>query len=167
MIAIPSRNTVEEFLYREAALLDNWKLPEWLALFTTDARYLVPTTTLNRDASPDTSLFFIGDDYFHLSERVARLGKRGAHAEFPRSRTRHMVSNVLIDEHLQTDDGSILKVSAAFAVHRFKEAVADLFVGCYYYQLLVAADGAIKIREKRCQLDMDTLRPQGRISILL
>lgn len=167
MTAVPSRNDIEVFLYREAALLDNWKLPEWLALFTDDASYLVPTTTLTRDASPDSSLFFIGDDRFHLGERVARLGKRGAHAEFPRSRTRHMVTNVLIDEQLQTDAGVELKVSAAFSVYRFKEGNADHFVGCYYYRLLVGSDGSIKIREKRCQLDMDTLRPQGRISILL
>jgi p-cumate 2,3-dioxygenase subunit beta len=158
----PTRNEVEEFLYREAALLDRWQLTEWLALFTDDAVYQVPTTDLPPDASPDTSLFFIADDRFHLGERVARLGKRGAHAEFPHSRTRHMVTNVLIDERIGND----LIVQAAFAVHRFKSGIADSYVGSYRYRLVVT-DNGLKIREKRCTLDTDVLRPQGRISILL
>ena len=51
-------------------------------------------------------------------------------------------------------------------MHRFKEGIADLYVGQYRYRLLVT-EGGLKIRDKRCLLDMDTLRPQGRISILL
>jgi p-cumate 2,3-dioxygenase beta subunit len=38
------RQEVEDFLFREAELLDNWQLDEWLALFTEDARYVVPAT---------------------------------------------------------------------------------------------------------------------------
>ncbi len=162
MPATPTRNDVEEFLYREAALLDDWKLNEWLALFTEDARYDVPTTGQPADVSHQTHLFFIADDRFRLGERVARLGKRGAHAEFPRSRTRHMVTNVLID----AIDGDVLAVSAAFAVHRFKDGNADQYVGRYLYRLL-STDAGLRIRSKRCLLDMDGLRPQGRISILL
>lgn len=162
MSSLPSRNDVEVFLYREAALLDDWKLNEWLALFTDDAVYHVPTTDLPKDAKPETSLFFIADDRFRLGERVARLNKRGAHAEFPHSRTRHLVCNVLIDE--QSADETV--VSAAFSVHRFKEGTADLYVGKYRYRLR-STDGGLRIREKRCMLDMDALRPQGRISILL
>ncbi|HEX6438276.1 MAG TPA: aromatic-ring-hydroxylating dioxygenase subunit beta, partial [Candidatus Binatia bacterium] len=40
------REMVEEFLYQEAALLDAWRLDEWLALFTADGRYFMPTTDL-------------------------------------------------------------------------------------------------------------------------
>ncbi|MGY6272885.1 hypothetical protein ACXIUT_24675 [Achromobacter denitrificans] len=35
---------VECFLMEEAALLDHWKLNEWLDLFTDDGRYEIPTT---------------------------------------------------------------------------------------------------------------------------
>ena len=34
-----SRSAIEEFLYHEAELLDDWRLPEWSELFTDDARY--------------------------------------------------------------------------------------------------------------------------------
>jgi 3-phenylpropionate/cinnamic acid dioxygenase small subunit len=37
-----TRIELEDFLYLEAALLDEWRLEEWLALFVPGARYLVP-----------------------------------------------------------------------------------------------------------------------------
>jgi p-cumate 2,3-dioxygenase beta subunit len=162
MTATISRSDVEEFLYREAALLDRWRLDEWLALFTDDAIYHVPTVGTAPEVTPDNTLFYVADDRARLRERVIRLQKKGAHAEWPRSRTRHMVTNVLIDERSSDE----LQVSAAFTVYRFKNAVSDVYVGSYRYRLAVV-DGALKIREKRSMLDMDALRPQGRVSILL
>jgi p-cumate 2,3-dioxygenase beta subunit len=158
-----SRNDVEEFLYREAAMLDSWKLDQWFSLFTEDANYHVPTVGTAPDVTPDNTLFYVADDYPRLRERVTRLQKKTAHVEFPRSRTRHMVTNVLIDRR----EGDELLVSAAFAVHRFKNGNADAYVGCYRYRLVVTAGGQMRIREKRCMLDMDALRPHGRVSILL
>jgi p-cumate 2,3-dioxygenase subunit beta len=162
MTASITRNDVEEFLYREAALLDRWQLEEWLSLFTDDAVYHVPTIGSAADVQPDNTLFYIADDRIRLRERVVRLSKKSAHVEWPRSRTRHMVSNVLIDER----NGDDLRVSAAFAVHRFKNGAADVYVGSYLYGLR-AVEGRLKIREKRCMLDMEALRPHGRVSILL
>ncbi len=54
-VAAPSvvtRAEVEDFLYREAALLDDWKLGEWEALLTDDAAYYVPP---NCSSSPTTA----------------------------------------------------------------------------------------------------------------
>ena len=61
-----TRPEIEDFLFNEAALLDDWKLEEWLALFTDDARYLVPATDLPKDAPPEGNLFYIADDYFRI-----------------------------------------------------------------------------------------------------
>ena len=38
------RLEVEDFLYREAALLDEWNLKEWLKLFAPEARYEIAPT---------------------------------------------------------------------------------------------------------------------------
>jgi p-cumate 2,3-dioxygenase subunit beta len=152
-----TRVDVEDFLYLEADLLD-----EWLELFTEDATYSVPATDLPPNASPDDSLFYVADDRFRLSERVKRLMKRTAHAEFPHSRTRHFVSNVRIRERREDE----LLVSAAFLVYRTKESVTDTYFGGYRYRL-TTNNGALRIREKRCLLDTDGLRPQGRVSIVL
>jgi p-cumate 2,3-dioxygenase beta subunit len=156
------RLQVEDLLYREADLLDQWALDEWLTLFTEDAEYLVPPTDLaGEDANPDTSLFYVFDDRRRMQERVIRLKKTAAHSEWPRSKTRHLVSNVRANR-----DGDIIRVRASFAVWRSKDATSDVFVGHYLYELAAMA-GALRIRKKTCVLDMEALRPHARISIIL
>ena len=157
-----SRAAVEEFLFVEADLLDEWRLPEWLELFTDDATYSVPATDVPANASPDNSLFYVADDRFRLSERVKRLMKRTAHAEFPHSRTRHVVSNVRI--RLRAD--AEMEVSSAFITFRTKDGVTDTYFGSNRYKL-VQIEGHLRIRDKRCLLDSEGLRMQGRVSIIL
>src|SRR5690348_10019591 len=93
--ALTLRAVVEEFLYNEAALLDAWRLDEWLALFTADARYVVPTTDLP-EGDPKKDLVFIDDDMVRLRARVERLKSRHGHREYPWSRTRRFITNVRI-----------------------------------------------------------------------
>ena len=154
---------VEDFLFMEAELLDAWQLEDWFALFTPDGRYLVPAGDLPQDSSPETNLFYIADDAVLLHERVKRLYKRNAHAEWPHSRTRHFVSNVRIAP--AAVEGEI-DVRCAFMTHRHRAGVNDTFVGSARYRL-VRDQGGLRIREKRCTLDYDNLYEQGRISILL
>ena len=40
--ATVTRAEVEDFLYHEADLLDNWRLDDWLALCTEDVGYYIP-----------------------------------------------------------------------------------------------------------------------------
>src|ERR1700692_3921865 len=157
-----SRSDVEDFLFAEADLLDQWRLPEWLTLFTDDAKYEVPCTDLPPDASPDTNLFYLADDRVRLGERVKRLMKRTAHAEFPHSKTSRMVGNVRI--RARTDDE--IEVSCVFQTLRTKDGTTDLYFGTSNYRLTTGGDG-FRIREKRCLLASEGLRPSGRISIVL
>lgn len=157
-----NRSDVEDFLFAEADLIDNWKLPEWLELFTEDGVYYVPSTDVDPSAKPDDNLFYIADDRFRLGERVKRLMKRTAHVEYPRSKLRHLVSNVRILE--RGDDE--LRVSTAFIVHRTKEAVTDVYFGTGLYRLVVR-EGKLLIQEKRSVLASDGLRAQGRVSFIL
>ena len=63
---------VEAFLAYDSELLDEWRLEEWLELFTpTAATSFRPPTCPT--VTPRDDLFFIRDDYFLLSERVAAL----------------------------------------------------------------------------------------------
>ena len=156
------RAEIEDFLFEEADLLDQWRLPEWLELFTDDAHYHVPCTDLPAGASPDESLFYIADDRFRLGERVKRLMKRTAHAEFLHSRTRRMVGNVRI----RSREGAAIEVGSVFSTYRTKDAVTDIYFGTATHRL-VLPEGKLKIRGKRCNLDSDGLRPNGRISIIL
>ena len=159
---MPTRSEVEDLLYLEADLLDSWQLKEWLALYTPDAQYQVPSTDLPREAEPDNSLYYIADDHARLEQRVVRLGKKTMWSEYPRSRTRHLVSNVRV----LGPAGEDVAVKAAFAVYRSKWGNTDLFVGSYDYVLRPTPEG-LRIRKKKCVLDLEALRPQGRVSILL
>lgn len=156
------QHRVQSFLFHEADLLDRWLLSDWEALFADEASYLVPPTDVDGDfADPNKSLFYIFDDRARIHERVVRLEKKGAHSEFPRSKTRHLVSNVRA-----TARARAIEATASFAVWRSKDGNTDIFVGHYAYQL-VEIDGSLRIAEKKCVLDMDALRPHARISILL
>ncbi|CDO34097.1 aromatic-ring-hydroxylating dioxygenase subunit beta [Novosphingobium sp. KN65.2] len=153
---------IEQFLYREAALLDDWKLDEWLALFTDDCAYIIPSTD-KPWGSPKDTLVFVDDNRIRLEGRVRRLKNKTAHREFPHSRTRHFVSNVLLAAETPTGDA---KVQANFQVYRFKEGSTEPFIGTYRY-VLTRLDGEIRIRRKYAILDLENLRGQGAVSIIL
>lgn len=156
------RLRVEDLLYREADLLDRWQLDEWLTLFTEDAWYHVPPSDVDGDsATPDTALFYIMDDRTRMQERVIRLSKIGAHSEYPRSKVRHLVSNVRVRR-----EGGAIHARSSFAVWRSKDITSDVFIGHYLHEL-VEREGTLMIAGKKCVLDMEALRPHGRISIIL
>ena len=90
-----TRAEVEDFLYHEAALLDEWRLDAWQELLTDDAAYYVPPND-KPDADARYTLFTIADDIVRLRERVIRLKDPNCHAEYPLSRTRRVVGNVRI-----------------------------------------------------------------------
>jgi p-cumate 2,3-dioxygenase subunit beta len=157
------RADVEDFLFHETELLDNWRLPEWADLYADDARYEVTSMSsadpLNAD--PATSIFIIADDKERLTLRAGRLMKKTAHCEFPHSKTRHLISNVRVRE----EDGK-LRTKASFVTYRTKSGRTSQYMGEAHYVLEPAASG-FRIKHKRCVLDLDTLNDQGRLTILL
>jgi len=157
-----TREQVEDFLYREAALLDEWRLDEWLELLTDDARYLVPSNDAP-DGDPSNTLFTIADDIHRIRGRVKRLQDPQAHAEFPHSRTRRFVSNVRIVEQ----QGDSLRVEGNFVVYRFRaNARVGQYVGRYRYRLRVL-NGELKIALREALLDPLELASLGTVSFIL
>ncbi|MBV8630042.1 MAG: aromatic-ring-hydroxylating dioxygenase subunit beta [Silvibacterium sp.] len=155
------RAEVEDFLYAEMAYLDEWKLDDWFKLFTEDCTYVVPTTD-RPDGDPARDMVFIDDNHLRLEGRVRKLKSQMAHREVPRSRTRHVVTNVRI---VDVTDGDAV-VEACFVIYRFKGANKEPYVGQYRYRL-TRQDGNIMIRHRRATLDLETLRDQGAVSIIL
>lgn len=156
-----TRDDVEALLYREAELLDAWKLRDWAAMFTEDGEYLVPSTDLP-DGKPGETLFLVYDDRHRLEQRAERLMKKTAHAEYPHSRTRHMISNVQI----KGQNGDVVVVHCNFVVYRSRNDRLDVYPGHSLYELRTV-DREARIRLKRAMLDTETLRAQHKISIIL
>ena len=102
-MSVVDRDTVAdvtEFLYREALALDERRFRDWLALLTDDIRYEVPVRVTREglaawELAPTSRIF--DDDRDTLEVRVRRLETDFAWAEQPPSRTRHYVTNVIVD----------------------------------------------------------------------
>ena len=154
------REQVEDFLFREAEFLDEWRLDDWVDLFTDDARYIVPTTDLP-GGDPQRDLVFIDDDITRLRARAVRLNSRHAHREYPWSRTRRFVSNVRVAE---TNDGE-LSVTANVMVYRFRSGEGAPYVGSVHY-ILRRDGGELKIAHRRAVLDLEALSWHGAVSII-
>src|SRR5690242_6193124 len=106
---------IEQFLYREARLLDERRFDEWLGLFTDDVRYFManrsnrypksskaisildPDRYVEDDIGREDELAIFDETKETLTARVARLGTGMAWAEDPPSRTRHFVANIEIE----------------------------------------------------------------------
>jgi 3-phenylpropionate/trans-cinnamate dioxygenase subunit beta len=100
-VGLELHHEIEQFLFDEAALLDEWRFRAWLELMAKDIRYTMRTTVnaqtrdRRRGVQPPTTWIF-NDTHFQLERRVARLETGMAWAEEPPSRTRHLVTNVRV-----------------------------------------------------------------------
>lgn len=156
-----ARADIEDFLFHEARLLDAWDLEAWLEMLASDATYLVPSLDFPA-GDPESSLCLIADDRRRIELRVKQLRSPFAWSEAPQSRTRRLISNAYITE--QTKD--TVDVQANFAVWRFKNDSTDLYVGQYVHRFVIE-DHRLLIQERRAVLDLETLRPHGKLSFIL
>ena len=95
-----TQHRVEQFLYREAELLDTFSLDAWLDLLDESVVLRVPVR-VDRDPGSEQSAFsadanYLREDYEMVRERVGRLNKEYAWSENPRSRVRHHIGNVRV-----------------------------------------------------------------------
>jgi 3-phenylpropionate/cinnamic acid dioxygenase small subunit len=167
---------VEQFLYREARLLDERRFHEWLELFTDDVRYwmagrssryprsskaitvLGPDRRQESDLAIEDELAILDETKVTLSGRIARLDTGMAWAEDPPSRTRHMISNIEVEPG---DTASELKVYSNFLVYRTRaESEQDFYVGARQ-DILRSVDGAWKIARRKLVLDQNVLLPKN------
>lgn len=152
---------VTDFLYTEAKILDEWRLEEWVELFTEDGTYIIPPLG-QPEADSSKALFFAHDNRMRLQERAERLLKKEAHVEYPHSTTVHNYHNILVSNL----DSDVIKVECNFTIHRTKREVMDMFIGKNEYEL-VNQNGELVIKSKKVVLHLDSLRPHGKISLIL
>jgi 3-phenylpropionate/cinnamic acid dioxygenase small subunit len=132
------RFEVEEFLYREADLLDEQRFEEWLDLFTEDARYYMPIRRNvpvdkrdNENTRERRDMSWFDESKETLRKRVAQI-RTGVHwAEEPISRVSHIVSNVrILDTEPEELGMGEIKVRCRFVVYRNRlEDEESIFIG--------------------------------------
>jgi len=127
------QQTIEQFLYYEARLLDDRRLDEWYALLADDIHYFMPTryNRLKREADREFSgpheAALFDEDKVSLGQRIRRLHTGMAWAEDPPSRTRHLVSNVMIRPSSTPGE---YEVDCYYLLYRSRlEREVEVFVG--------------------------------------
>jgi 3-phenylpropionate/cinnamic acid dioxygenase small subunit len=136
---------VEQFLYREAWLLDHGRLDEWLGLFTDDATYWIPLRADQSD--PLTTSSIVYDDRRLLEVRVRQFQHPRAHARTPAPRTVHQISNVQVMQA----EGDVLRVDSTLALLEYRHERQRVWGALVEHHLRRTADG-LRIALKRIDL---------------
>lgn len=105
-------NRIVEFLYDEASLLDQLRLKEWAARLAPDLVYCAPLRETRpmdqQNASFVRTVQHFHDDWRSVMGRIARLtATKSAWAEDPPSRTRRLVTNVLVAKTPKADEFAV------------------------------------------------------------
>jgi 3-phenylpropionate/cinnamic acid dioxygenase small subunit len=139
------RSEVEQFLYREAWLLDHSCLEEWLGLFTDDATYWIPLQADQTD--PLTTSSIVYDDRRLLEVRIRQFQHPRAHARMPAPRTVHQVSNVQVVRA----EGDALLVGSTLVLLEYRQERQRVWGASVEHRLRRTADG-LRIAAKRVDL---------------
>lgn len=154
---------VEEFLFHEAALLDEKRLDDWLNLLTQDIHYWMPirrTTTakeVDLEFTKPGGMALFDDDRRTLALRVQRLSLGRAWAEDPPSRTRRLVTNVRLLEI----DGDETLVGCNFQLYRTRlNSEEDSWIG-RREDLLRKVDGQFRLARRHIYLEQTVILAQN------
>jgi 3-phenylpropionate/cinnamic acid dioxygenase small subunit len=147
-----------EVLFREAAFLDERRWDDWLALFTEDCEYWVPTWRTEEEltSNPQAEISHV---YYAgragLEDRVVRVRSGRSPASMPLRRTTHMVGNVMLLSH---DGDSSMRLRSSWTSHVFDphHKKTHLFFGHAHYELRLV-DQAWRIAKKTTILQNDYL----------
>jgi 3-phenylpropionate/cinnamic acid dioxygenase small subunit len=170
------RCEIEDFLYHEAALLDERRWEEWLQLFTDDALYVMPVRQTKYSSNSKAlaslkpaedaddvlrqgELAYFDDTLETLRMRAQRLSSGMAWAEEPPSRTRRFIANVrVVDQSEESDPRQQALAHSNFMLYRARlETEEDFWIGCRD-DILRKVDGQWRIAHRTILLDKTVLQ---------
>jgi 3-phenylpropionate/cinnamic acid dioxygenase small subunit len=138
--------TCEAFLVQEARMLDEGHFDAWLALFTPDAHYWVPSQP--GQTSPFDTVSLMYDDRRLLETRVRRLADPRIYSQEPRSRTSRIITNLSLEPG-SGEPGQIVR--SKFILVEYRREEQRLFAGTYMHRLVGDGD-TLRIAMKRVDL---------------
>lgn len=145
--ARPSDQQLIDFVIREARLLDQQQLDDWLDLFTEDGHYWMPVEWGQTDPRLTTSLMY--EDKFLLRLRIDRLKSNRTFSQSPKSRCHHVLQVPQIDAR---DDAE--RTYVTWTPLHYVESRGDLqtLYAAWATHHLAVIDDQIRIRLKRVDL---------------
>jgi len=137
-----------DFVAHEAALLDERRFDDWLALFAEDGHYWVPLLgAAQADPYSHNSLAY--EDRLLLQLRVDRLKNPRAHSQHPASHCQHVLQRSDIEHEDEASGEITLRTPFIYVEARGDDQV--LLAGTCRHRLVRTPDG-FAIRQKRVDL---------------
>jgi 3-phenylpropionate/cinnamic acid dioxygenase small subunit len=143
----PTHQDLIDFVYREARLLDQHQLEEWLALFCEDGRYWMPLEWGQTDPRLTCSLMY--EDKLLLAIRVERLKGNRTFSQKPKSRCHHVLQTPQVESCDFTANLYVTWTSMHYVETRTDQQT--LFAAWATHTLTVE-EGRLKIKMKRVDL---------------
>ena len=137
---------VEQFLYRQAELLDGKHWQAFIDLFDAQGVYWMPVTPEQTEWEGSPSIF--AEDKLMLEIRKGRVSHPNAWSQAPMWETNHLVSHVAIE----AVNGSEVRVRSRFHMMELRRDNVRHFGGRYQHTLLRGADGTLRIKLQRVDL---------------
>ncbi|MCY1226985.1 3-phenylpropionate/cinnamic acid dioxygenase subunit beta [compost metagenome] len=142
------QHEIEQYLYREAALLDDRDWEGWEALFAEGGTYWVPLAHDQKDALNHASLFY--EDAMMREVRRRRLEHVRAWSQLPVTRTARTIGNVMIVAGSRKQGELTVRSTFQLAEWRARRDPRQL-AGRYTHSLVLVEDDW-RIRQKRVDL---------------
>jgi benzoate/toluate 1,2-dioxygenase subunit beta len=130
------QHAVEQFLYRQADLLDSKKWQEYVDLFAADGVYWVPADPAHTTWDGMPAIF--AEDKNLMAVRMKRVLHPDAWSQRPAWGTNHVVSNVTIDKVAK--NGDVLARSRFHMMELRRDDVRH-FAGSYTHHLKRTKNG--------------------------
>ena len=146
VVAGDVQREVEQFLYRQAELLDGKHWQAWIDLFDDRGVYWMPVTREQTEWEGSPSIF--AEDRPMMEIRKGRVSHPNAWSQAPMWETNHLVSHVA----LESIDGATIQVRSRFHLMELRRDTVRHFGGSYRHTLVRDAAGALRIRLQRVDL---------------
>jgi len=146
IVAGDVQREVEQFLYRQAELLDGKHWQAFIDLFADDGVYWMPVTKEQTEWEGSPSIF--AEDKLMMEIRKGRVSHPNAWSQAPMWETNHLVSHVALESVTAT----AIEVRSRFHMMELRRDSVRHFGGSYRHSLLRDASGALKIKLQRVDL---------------
>lgn len=141
------KESLAEFVYHEARLLDEKRYEEWLELFTEDGVYWMPLEHDQPDPDRYTSLIY--DDRLLMQVRIGRMASPRAFSLRPEVHSHHLLAQPLVES--RDPVGNVYVMRTDFQYTEAKgDSILNLYATAYHH--ITSENGALKLRQKRVNL---------------
>jgi len=137
---------VQQFLYKQAEMLDTKQWQKWIDLFAADGIYWMPPDASYQTWDGQPAIF--AEDTNLMTVRMLRVLHPDAWSQRPLWETNHVVSNVVIRKAAKNGD---IEVTSRFHMMELRRDDVRHFAGSYFHKLK-KVKGGYKIKLQRVDM---------------